>query len=92
VDLVLKEVARAFNVKVADIKSNKKHNSVVLPRQICMYLLKKLTGMSFPEIGQVLGGKNHSTIIYGVKKVGVLIDKDSKTKNVVGKIEEAFCL
>ena len=92
VDLVLKEVAHAFNIKVADIKSNRKHNSVVLPRQICMYLLKKLTGMSFPEIGQALGGKNHSTIIYGVKKVGALIDKDSKTKNAVGKIEEAFCL
>jgi chromosomal replication initiator protein len=57
-----------------------------------MYLLKKLTGMSFPEIGQVLGGKNHSTIIYGVKKMEECIKKDSKFKNSIEKIEEAFCL
>jgi len=92
VDLVLKEVAHAFNIKVSDIKSNKKYNSIVLPRHVCMYLLKKLTGMSFPEIGQVLGGKNHSTIIYGVKKMEECIKKDSKFKNSIEKIEEAFCL
>jgi len=92
VDLVLKEVAHAFNIKVSDIKSNKKYSSVVLPRHVCMYLLKKLTDMSFPEIGQVLGGKNHSTIIYGVKKMEECIKKDSKIKNSIEKIEEAFCL
>jgi chromosomal replication initiator protein len=92
VDLVLKEVAHAFNIKVSDIKSNKKYSSVVLPRHVCMYLLKKLTDMSFPEIGQVLGGKNHSTIIYGVKKMEECIKKDSKFKNSIEKIEEAFCL
>jgi chromosomal replication initiator protein len=48
--------------------------------------------MSFPEIGQVLGGKNHSTIIYGVKKMEECIKKDSKIKNSIEKIEEAFCL
>jgi chromosomal replication initiator protein len=92
VDLVIQEVARTFDTKVSDIKSNKKHNSVVIPRQVCMYLLKRLTNMSFPEIGRVLGGKNHSTIIYGVKKVGKLIDKDIKIKNAVDKIEDVFCL
>jgi chromosomal replication initiator protein len=92
VDLVLKEVSRAFNVKISDIKSNKKHKSIVLPRQICMYLLKKLTDLSFPEIGQVLGGKNHSTIIYGVKKVEGFMGRDSKIKSTVEKIEGVFLL
>jgi chromosomal replication initiator protein len=92
VDSIIRGVAGAFNVKVSDIKSNRKHNSIVLPRQICMYLLKKLTGMSFPEVGRVLGGKNHSTVIYGVKRVEEIIGKDSKIKNVIEKIEEAFCL
>jgi len=91
-DLVLKEVAGSFDVRVSDIKSNKRHNSIVLPRQVCMYLLKKLTDLSYPEIGRVLGGKNHSTIIYGARKIEGLIKQDNKIKGAIEKIEGEFFL
>jgi chromosomal replication initiator protein len=91
-DLVLKEVAGSFDVRVSDIKSNKRHNSIVLPRQVCMYLLKKLTDLSYPEIGRVLGGKNHSTIIYGARKIEGLIKQDNKIKGAIEKIEGVFFL
>lgn len=92
VDLILKEVSHVFNIKISDLKSNKKNNSIVLPRQVAMYLIKKFTNLSFPEIGKVLGGKNHSTIIYGVKKIEEILEHDVKLRKTVNKIEDVFSL
>lgn len=51
-----------------------------------MYLARKLTALSFPEIGIRLGGKDHSTIIHGVKKISAMIEKDSLFKNKIEQI------
>ena len=66
---VIKSVCNYFNVKIADIKSNKKLKEFVEPRQIAMYLIRTYTELSFPEIGDKFGGKDHSSIIYAVNKV-----------------------
>ena len=80
---IQKEVANYFNVKLSDLKSTKKQKSIVIPRQICMYLARHLTKMSYPEIGARLGGKDHSTIIYAVKKIEKASANDKQIKTAV---------
>ena len=58
-----------FNISLADLVSNKKRRLFSYPRQIAMYLSRKLTDLSFREIGEAFGGKDHSTVIYAVKCV-----------------------
>lgn len=76
VDLIISQVAKAFNVKPADLKSKKKHKLYALPRQVGMFLARELTDMSYPEIGASFGGKDHSTVIYGAKKIEKAIEHD----------------
>lgn len=83
VDDIISHVAKAFNVKVADIKSRKKHKLYALPRQIGMYLAKELTELSYPAIGVAFGGKNHTTVIYAVKKVEKRLETDHALKNLI---------
>jgi chromosomal replication initiator protein len=83
VDDIISHVAKAFNVKAADIKSKKKHKLYALPRQIGMYLAKELTELSYPAIGVAFGGKNHTTVIYAVKKIDKRLETDHAMKNLI---------
>ncbi len=78
---IQKTVAKHYNIKLSDLKGKKKSSSIVLPRQIAMYLSRQLTTLSLPEIGQQFSGKDHSTVIYSIKKIEGLIKKDKKIKN-----------
>jgi chromosomal replication initiator protein len=69
VDMVQKEVAAYYRVTVADLKTKKRNKNVVLPRQVAMYLARKLTTHSLPEIGAAFGGKDHTTVLHAYKKV-----------------------
>lgn len=70
---VLSTVANQFGVKVSDLKGSRKTREVSHPRQVAMYLARRLTRSSFPEIGRSFGGKDHSTVVKGVKKVEELL-------------------
>lgn len=83
---IQKAVSTHFNINTSDLKSKKKQKCVVLPRQISMYLARRLTKMSFPEIGAHFGGKDHSTIIYAVNKIEKQITQDQQIKNTVNKL------
>lgn len=83
---IQKAVSTHFNINTSDLKSKKKQKRVVLPRQISMYLARRLTKMSFPEIGAHFGGKDHSTIIYAVNKIEKQITQDQQIKNTVNKL------
>lgn len=83
---VLKNVCKFFNLKLSELKSKRKNNSIVLPRQISMYVVRKLTNLSYPEIGMLFGGKDHSTVMYSIKKIGSLLKKDPKIKGAVENI------
>ena len=69
-------VARFFNVKVSDIKGPRRTRQVVMPRQIAMFLARRHTGQSLPEIGRRFGGRDHSTVIHAVRKVTRQLDTD----------------
>jgi len=88
VDEIVKTVAGRFGIKLSDLKSEKKNKNLVLPRQITMYLSRKLTSDSFPDIGARIGGKDHSTVIYAYNKIKKQIAEDVKLKKMVEEIEE----
>lgn len=66
---VLKAVADFYNISLADLLKRSRKKEVVKPRQIAMYLLREETKLSFPEIGQKLGGRDHSTVIHACEKI-----------------------
>ncbi|MBN2688166.1 MAG: chromosomal replication initiator protein DnaA [Deltaproteobacteria bacterium] len=90
VDEIIKTVTEKFNIKTVDIKSQKKSKNLVLPRQIAMYLSRKLTRSSFPDIGAKIGGRDHSTVIYAYNKIAKLIERDETTRKIVQEIERSL--
>jgi chromosomal replication initiator protein len=92
VELIQKEVASYFNVKLADLKGAKRHKAVARPRQIAMYLARQLTSASFPEIGQRFGGKDHSTVISACRKVEELVDRDLSVRTAVDTLRRQLQL
>ena len=90
IDEIIKAVANKFNVKKTDIKSQKRNKTFVLPRQIAMYLSRKTTNLSYPDIGSEIGGKDHSTVIYANNKIKKLIENDIKTRNLIKEIEDSL--
>lgn len=70
IDDILRVTARHFNVSRADIVSQRRTANIVMPRQIVMYLAKSLTPLSLPEIGRRMGGRDHTTVLHAVRKIG----------------------
>ncbi len=75
---IQKQVAAHFSIKVSDMHSARRSRTVARPRQIAMYLSKKLTSKSLPEIGRKFGGKDHTTVMHAVKRVEELMGADSE--------------
>jgi chromosomal replication initiator protein len=75
---ILKVVGRHYNVARTDLLSTRRSRTVVMPRQIGMYLAKKLTPRSLPEIGRRFGGRDHSTVLHAVRKIEELLRKDDR--------------
>lgn len=75
---IQKKVAEHYNIKVSDMHSARRSRAVARPRQVAMYLSKRLTTKSLPEIGRRFGGKDHTTVLHAVKKVEELIATESE--------------
>jgi chromosomal replication initiator protein len=78
VDNIQKTVAEYYKIRVADLLSNKRTRTITRPRQIAMALAKDLTNHSLPEIGQMFGGRDHTTVLHATRKVVELKESDSK--------------
>jgi chromosomal replication initiator protein len=89
-DTILNAVANHFAIKVADLKGPNKSRKFSLPRQISMYLLRRYTQRSLPEIGLCLGGKDHSTVLYGINSINNAMDKDENVKRHVLDIQNSL--
>jgi len=85
-ELILDIVSDHFNITIADLKGNKRSANISVPRQICMYLMRNLTETPLQAIGIILGGKDHSTIKYGVEKIEKGIVKDETLHNTISII------
>ncbi len=87
-ELILDIVADHFNITIADLKSNKRSANISVPRQIAMYLIRYLTETPLQAIGLILGGKDHSTVKYGVEKIEKSIVKDETLNNTINIIKK----
>ena len=76
VENIQKTVADFYKIKVADMYSKKRPASIARPRQIAMYLAKDMTKKSLPEIGELFGGRDHTTVLHAVRKIG-----EERTRN-----------
>lgn len=83
IEIIQKQVADHFRIKMSELKSDKRLKTVVLPRQIAIFLCRELTKASYPEIGDRFGGKDHSTIIHSVKKIEKLLAQDLELKSTI---------
>lgn len=78
VDEIQKTVSEHFNLKQADLLSERRTRSVARPRQIAMYLCKQHTTRSYPDIGRRFGGRDHTTVLHGVRKIDSLLATDEQ--------------
>ena len=87
VDLIIKEVASFFDLKPAEIRSSRRIRSIIQPRQIAIFLSRKLTDYSLAGIGEKFGGKDHATVLHSIKKVEEEMKIKKEFKTTVEKIE-----
>lgn len=90
IEEVLKAVSSKLGVKVSEIKSPKKNKNIAFARQLSMYLARRLTNLSFPDIGEKIGKRDHSTVIYACNKWEKMLEEDVKLRKLVEEIEEAI--
>jgi len=90
IDDVMKAISERYGIKLSDLKSPKKNKNLASARQIVMYLSRKLTNASFPDIGEKLGGRDHSTVIYADNKIKKLIETDQELKKTLQEIEDGL--
>jgi chromosomal replication initiator protein len=80
---IVKAVAHFYGLSVEDLKSPRRSKEVALPRQVAMYLGREETDASLLEIGEALGGRDHSTILYGYEKISSLAEEDSLRRQLL---------
>ena len=85
-ELILDTVAKHYNLKIADLRSDKRTNDIAYPRQVAMYILKELTDLSQTAIGKFLGDKHYTTVIHGIRKIEGDLISNSKTHGAVNSI------
>ena len=90
VEAIQRFVAEYYNVKVADLKARNNARSVAFPRQVAMYLCKKMTTSSFPDIGKRFGGKHHSTVIHSVNKISEQAAQSEEFNTLLAKFIESI--
>ena len=83
---VLRATAKHFGVEPNDLLSKGRRQELVTPRQIAMFLIRDLTTHSFPEIGEFFGGRDHSTVLYAVKKIQDRLDGDDDLAKAVSDV------
>ena len=76
IDEIQRKVAEHFSLRLQDMHSSRRSRNVARPRQVAMYLCKKLTPRSLPEIGRKFGGRDHTTVMHAVRKIDELINDD----------------
>lgn len=88
---IQKTVVQNFNISLSDIIGKRRTQNIAFARQVAMYLCRKLTTYSYPEIGTFFGGRDHSTVIHAYKSIDEKTNKDSKIKEIVEKIKREIC-
>lgn len=90
VENIQKTVADFYKIKVADMYSKKRPASIAVPRQIAMYLAKELTQKSLPEIGELFGGRDHTTVLHAVRKISTQRQQQTELNKQLHVLEQTL--
>jgi chromosomal replication initiator protein len=85
---IIESVTRFYDVKLIDLLSKRRHKSIAMPRQVCMYLARKHTRFSLEEIGGYFGGRDHTTVMHAVRTIEEKAGLDQKLQAEVDRIEQ----
>jgi len=88
IEEIVKVVGSKFNIKIAEIKSQKKNKNIVLARQVSMFLAREMTSSSFPDIGDKVGSRDHSTVIYANNKIKKILDTNKSLRDTLEEIKD----
>ncbi len=88
---IRRTVAAHYKLRVDDLASKNNSRQIAVPRQVAMYMCKRLTKHSFPEIGREFGGKHHTTVIHSVDKIEALVANDQNFHRVVSELMDNIC-
>ena len=88
---IARTVAAHYKLSVEEIKSKNNSRQIAVPRQVAMYLCKRLTKHSFPEIGREFGGKHHTTVMHSVEKIDSIIKDDRNFHRIVSELIDSLC-
>jgi chromosomal replication initiator protein len=91
IEQIQRTVASHYRLRVEELKSKNNARQIAVPRQVAMYLCKRLTKTSFPEIGREFGGKHHTTVIHSVDKIQALVAGDPNFHRVVSELMDNLC-
>ena len=87
-ELIIDVVAEHFHISSADIKGSKRNSEIVVPRQIVMYLCRDMTATALKAIGNILGKRDHSTIIHGADKIADEVKKNDTLRNTIDVLKK----
>ena len=90
VENIQKTVADFYKIKVADMYSKRRPANIALPRQVAMYLAKELTQKSLPEIGDLFGGRDHTTVLHAVRKISDARSKQAELNHTLHVLEQTL--
>jgi chromosomal replication initiator protein len=90
-DRIARAVAAHYNMSVEEMKSKNNSRAIAMPRQVAMYLCKRLTRHSFPEIGREFGGKHHTTVMHSVDKITTLDKEDPNFHSEIKELIDNLC-
>jgi chromosomal replication initiator protein len=87
-EMIKKQVCKHFSIKVSDIESPKRERKYSYPRQIAMYLCRKMTDLSLPKVGESFGNRDHTTVIHATNKISNEINNDESFNALLLKLED----
>jgi chromosomal replication initiator protein len=90
IEQVQRAVCREFNLTLAELKSKSHSRAIAYPRQVAMYLSKKMTSASLPQIGREFGGKHHTTVLHSINKVETLRIEDRDLNRIINKVSDSL--
>jgi chromosomal replication initiator protein len=90
IDRIMQRVSEYFQIPIGQLFSDRRDRRVLIPRQISMYLARRLTSLSFEEIGDRFGGRDHSTVLHGCRKITQALSRDTALAGVVHQLQAAL--
>ena len=90
VEMIQKAVADHYQLRIPDLKAKNNSQAVAVPRQVAMYLCKRLTGISLPQIGREFGNKHHTTVLHSINKIESLRKEDKNLSKLLQSLTDSF--